>query len=100
GTHILISEFTYAEVREKLKAIREVDIVRVRGRGGSVRLYELIPDGEYKTLDWLDEFDQARQQFHAGQVAKAKAMFERLAKAVNDPVSKFYWQRIQAAKQK
>ncbi|HKQ30626.1 MAG TPA: adenylate/guanylate cyclase domain-containing protein [Burkholderiales bacterium] len=100
GTHILMSEFTYAEVRDKFKAVREVDVTRVRGRGGSVRIYELIPDGEYKTLDWLDEFDKARRYFHDGQLAKAKPLFERLVKAVGDPVSKRYLERIQAPKQK
>jgi adenylate cyclase len=101
GTHILMSEFTYAEVRGKLKAaMREVDVTRIRGRGASVRIYELIPDDEYKTLDWLEEFDKAREHFHAGQAAKAKPVFERLAKAVKDPVSKYYLERIQAPKQK
>lgn len=100
GTHILMSEFTYAEVRDKFKAVREVDVTPIRGRGASVRIYELIPDDEYKTLDWLDEFDKAREHFHAGQVAKAKPIFERLAKAVKDPVSKYYLERIQAPKQK
>jgi adenylate cyclase len=98
GTHILISEFTYADVRDKIKAVREVDVTAVRGRGASVRIYELIPDGEYKNLDWLDEFDTAREHFHAGRMAKAKPLFERLAKAIGDPVSKHYLGRIQARK--
>lgn len=95
GTHILISEFTYAQVRDHFKAVREVDVTSIRGRGATVRIYELIPEGEYKNLDWLDDFNKAREHFHADRYAKAKPIFERLAKAVNDPVSRYYLGRKQ-----
>jgi adenylate cyclase len=95
GTHILLSEFTYEQVRDRFRAVREVDITRIRGRGASVRIYELIPDGEYKNLDWLDDFEKAREHFHAGRAAKAAPIFERLVKAVKDPVSRYYLERKQ-----
>jgi adenylate cyclase len=90
GTHILITEFTYAQVRESFKDVREVDVTQVRGREAPVRVYELIPEGEYPHLDWLGDFETARAHFHAGRVAKAKPIFEQLVKAVNDPVSRYY----------
>jgi len=98
GTHILISEFTYSQVGDAFKAVREIDVTQVRGREAPVRIYELIPDGEYPNLDWLDEFEQARVHFHAGRAAKAKPIFERLARAMNDPVSRYYLGRVQAHK--
>jgi adenylate cyclase len=99
GTQILISEFTHQQAREHLRAVREVDETQVRGREQPVRLYELIPDGEYKNLDWLGDFETARAHFHAGRTAKAKPIFDKLVKAVNDPVSRYYLSRIQARKQ-
>lgn len=99
GTQILISEFTYQQAREHLKAAREIDVTQVRGREQPVRLYELIPDGEYRNLDWLGDFETARAHFHAGRAAKAKPIFDKLVKAVNDPVSRYYLSRIQARKQ-
>ncbi len=43
GTRILLSETTYALVRDEFPGLREVDQVRVRGREQPVRLYELVP---------------------------------------------------------
>ncbi len=100
GTHILMSEFTYAQVRDRFKAVREVDIAHVRGREKPVRIYELIPDGEYKNLDWLSDFETAREHFYAGRAAKAKPIFERLVKSVNDSVSRYYLKRVQERSQK
>jgi adenylate cyclase len=99
GTHILMSEFTYAQVREHFQAVREIDVTPVRGRGAPVRIYELIPDDEYSSLGWIDDFNKARELFHAGKPAKAKPLFDKLAKAVNDPVSRYYLGRMQARKQ-
>ena len=98
GTHLLISEFTYRHVRDQFKAAREIDLTQVRGRGAKVAVYELIAEGEYKNLDWLDDFNKARVHVHAGRAAKAKPIFERLVKAVNDPVSRYYLGRIRARK--
>ncbi len=101
GTHILLSEFTYAQVHNTFKDIRKVDVTQIRGRETPVGIYELIPEGEYRNLNWLDDFEQARVHFHAGRVAKAKPIFERLVKSVNDPVSRYYLARgrVQARKQ-
>jgi adenylate cyclase len=96
GTHILMSEFTYAQVRDEFRAVREVDVTPVRGRAAPVRVYELIPDGEYSSLGWIDDFNKARDLFHAGKPAKARPIFDKLVKAVNDPVSRYYLSRIQA----
>jgi adenylate cyclase len=94
GTHILLSEFTYAQVRDTFKTIREVDVTQVRGREKAVRIYELIAEGEYQKLDWLNAFKTAREHFHADRMAKAKPIFERLVKSVNDPVSRYYLESI------
>jgi adenylate cyclase len=93
GTHVLLSEFTYQQVRDAFDALREVDRVQVRGREQPVRIYELIPPGEYPSLDWLDDFARAYELLRTGDVAAAASRFERLHTAVNDPVSAYHAQR-------
>lgn len=93
GTHILLSEYTYAQVRDEFTAIREIDVSQVRGRHQPVRLYELIPEGTYPNLDWLGDFSRAYGLFHAGRVQAALPIFERLAQQLDDPVSRYYLQR-------
>jgi adenylate cyclase len=91
GTHILISEFTYQAVRERFAAqLREVDTTQVRGREKPVRLFELIPEGEYPSLDWLADYRRAYRQLGTGEVVTALQTFERLAQDVNDPVSRYH----------
>ncbi len=41
GTNIIISEYTYEKVKEKVVA-RELDLVRVKGKTQPVRIYELV----------------------------------------------------------
>ncbi len=90
GTHILLSEFSYAQVRGTFPNLREIDVALIRGRETPVRLYELIPDGVYRDLDWLGEFARAYELFHAGQREKAAAIFRTLAESIHDPVSQYY----------
>jgi adenylate cyclase len=90
GTNILVSESTYKRVRDEFRATREVDRVQVRGRARPVRLYELIPEGRYATLDWLDEYRAAYDAKRAGEVARASAAFQALHARVGDPVSAYH----------
>ncbi|PJZ69203.1 adenylate/guanylate cyclase domain-containing protein [Leptospira perolatii] len=41
GTHIIISEYTYEKVKDRIVA-RELDLVKVKGKTKPVRIYELI----------------------------------------------------------
>ncbi|MES2963534.1 MAG: adenylate/guanylate cyclase domain-containing protein [Bdellovibrionota bacterium] len=45
GTRIIISEFTYAHVKDTFYC-REVDWVRVKGKQQPVKIYELIAEGD------------------------------------------------------
>jgi adenylate cyclase len=93
GTHILLSEYTYAHVRDRLTNLREIDIAHIRGRGAQVRLYELIPDGVYSDLSWLKDFGKAYALHHGGREGEAKPIFQALAEGVRDPVSRLYLER-------
>jgi adenylate cyclase len=96
GTNILVSETTYERVRDEFRAAREVDRVRVRGRTQPVRLYELIPEGRYATLEWLDEFRAAYDAMRAGDMARASAAFQALHAQHGDPVSAYHARLRQA----
>ncbi len=69
---------------------REVDRVRVRGRAQPVRLFELIPEGKYGALDWLDEYRAAYAVMREGDGARAAGLFAALHARVGDGVSAFH----------
>ena len=95
GTHILISEFTYNQVKDEFPHTREIDVTTVRGRNEPVRLYELMLAEHYPHLDWLPEFARAYQLFRAGQRTQARTLFKKLAETYGDPVSRYYVERCQ-----
>jgi adenylate cyclase len=101
GTHILLSEFTYAQVRDEFAGqLREVDRVRVRGREQRVRVYELIPPGQYADLHWLSDFEQAYRRLEQGDADGAAAHFDRLHEAVHDPVSAYHARRCRTPRRR
>jgi adenylate cyclase len=95
GTRIIISEFTYADVKDSFTA-REVDWVRVKGKNEPVRIYELICEGK-PPADWvacLEKFNQGFQYYHARNFRDAKVCFqEALVARPGDPVSELYLER-------
>ena len=93
GTHILLSEYTYAHIRDRFQNIREIDTAHIRGRGAQVRLYELIPDGVYADLAWLKDFEKGYAQYRSGERQQAMSIFQALLEGVGDPVSRYYLTR-------
>jgi len=90
GTNILVSEYTFDQVKNEFSAAREVDRVRVRGRAQPVRLFELIPEGKYAALDWLEEYRAAYAVMREGDGARAAGLFAALHARVGDGVSAFH----------
>jgi adenylate cyclase len=90
GTSILVSEYTYEQVKDEFRNAREIDRVRVRGRTQVVGLYELIPEGRYPDLTWLGEFAAAYRLRRGGDPAGAAARFDAIAARVGDPVSAYH----------
>lgn len=97
GTRILISEFTYEQVRGEFPHVREIDITRVRGRTEPVRIYELMRAAEYSSMDWVAEYQQAYKLVRKNEPSQALLIFQYLDETVNDPVSKYYMQSCRAA---
>jgi len=100
GTHILISEFTYHQVKDEFPHAREIDVTTVRGRNEPVRLYELMLAEDYPHLDWLPEFVRAYELFRADLRTQARTIFKKLAESYNDPVSRYYVERCQTARRR
>jgi adenylate cyclase len=100
GTHILISEFTYNQVKDEFPHAREIDVTTVRGRNEPVRLYELMLAEDYPHLDWLPEFARAYELFRADLRTQARTVFKKLAETYNDPVSRYYVERCQTARRR
>jgi adenylate cyclase len=92
GTNILVSEYTFDQVKDEFTAAREVDRVRVRGRAQPVRLFELIPEGKYAALDWLEGYRVAYAVMREGDSARAAGLFAALHARVGDGVSAFHAQ--------
>ena len=93
GTHILISEFTYNQVKTEFPHIREIDNTVVRGRREPVGIYEIMLREHYVELDWIDQFHRAYHLFQAGDIDGAQTLFEAILRKVDDPVSRYYVDR-------
>jgi adenylate cyclase len=100
GTHILLSEFTYSQVKDAFPHLREIDVTTVRGRNEPVRIYELMLAEHYPHMDWLEEFVRAYELFRANRHAQARPLFQKLADTVNDPVSRYYVERCRAPRRR
>ncbi len=95
GTHILISEFTYEQVKNEFPHIREIDVTTVRGRREPVGLYEIMLEKQYDNMDWVDQFRRAYHLFQAGDIDNAQLLFEDISRTVDDPVCRYYIERCE-----
>ncbi len=97
GTHIIISQFTYIEVKDTFST-REVDRVKVKGKNEPVRIYELIAEGALQDqhLEQVETFKRGLEKYFKMQFAEALQDF--LLAAQLDPmdkVSKLYVERCE-----
>ncbi len=98
GTNIIISEFTYGEVSDRM-IVRELDMVRVKGKQDPVRIYELVGQAGQvtpQTLAWIDCFHQGLSAYRRTQWEQAIAHFERVQELKrDDPPASLYIQRCE-----
>ncbi len=95
STTILISEFTYALVKDDF-ACRKIDIVRVKGRDSPVSIYELIGRaGELDSgkLKMLDEFEEALGLYFERKFDPAMKRFSQIYSRHNDETSQVFVER-------
>ncbi len=95
GSKIIISEFTYKDVKERFVA-REIDRVRVKGKNDPVRIYELIqeePPDEKLKLKLLN-FIKAYDLYLSKKFIEAKELFKQIiVQSGSDPVCEVYIER-------
>ncbi len=78
GTRIILSQYTYARVRESF-VTRELDFIRVKGKTTPVRIYELLG-----ALEEKPKFEDLIARFEAGLVAYREAQWEKAAGIFNN----------------
>jgi len=100
GTNIVISEFTYEEVKEKL-VCRELDSVRVKGKHLPVKIYELLGDRKdaEKWEPLIRAFDAALTSYKEGRWDEAIAGFRKVQEVrPGDPPAGLYIGRCEVLK--
>jgi adenylate cyclase len=97
NVNCIVSEFTQRESKKNL-IFRELDLVRVKGRSSSVRIYELWDQAQNKdgVSEMLQKFQNARQFYLLKDWARAETLFRHvLEMRPGDGPSQLYLNRIQ-----
>jgi adenylate cyclase len=99
GAHILISEFTYAKLKDTYR-IREVDYVVVKGKTEPVAIYEVLDYHNEQTFPNIVEvvslFKNGLAKYRKRQWQQAMSLFnEALVLNPADKVCKLYLERCQ-----
>jgi adenylate cyclase len=86
-TNIIISEFTKNNLTKKFN-LRELDIVKVKGKGNATKIFEVVIDNkEYKS------YKLGLEEYRKQNLKKALELFEKEIEISNDEVSKIYAKR-------
>ncbi len=97
GTRIIISEFTYADVKNDF-ICRDLDLVRVKGKALPVKIYELVGQSQIKSdiSDCIHLFKEGYELYLAKQFPQALDKFNAaINKVPNDGPSQLYIERCQ-----
>jgi len=89
-THILISEYTY-NLLKKDYIIREIDLVRVKGKTKPVKIFEVKGFGD----EDFYEYHKALRFYRASKFKEAKELFEKLYREDNDQLYSLYIERCE-----
>jgi adenylate cyclase len=98
GTHIIISESTWSQVRDRI-ATRELDVIRVKGKENPTRIFEVLGFAPLPAVQeaMVQQFEAALRAYRAQCWAAARHCFEQaLHYASDDLPSQLYIQRCAA----
>lgn len=96
GTEIIISESTKDGIPEDNYLIRELDVVRVKGKSRPISIFEIIPDRGNKEdiKKSLEIFTDALGEYRGRNFGKAEQQFKQVLEyKPDDPVALLYIQR-------
>ena len=93
GTRTLVSEATVLQAGPAV-AVRELDQVRVKGRGHPVRVFELLGPGGMARPARVERFEAGLAQFRARRFEDALALFSQ---SPDDPPSQVFAERCRLA---
>lgn len=97
GTYLMISESTLAKLGGAV-AVRELDLVAVKGKNLPVKVYEvidLVGKASETQLAVARRFEEALRLYRDQKFAEAKRLFAELVKTHEDPPSELYVERCQ-----
>jgi adenylate cyclase len=96
GTHIIVPKFTYGDVQKHF-ILRQLDLIRVKGKTVPVKIYELMGSrGDGRLLEIAGMFEAGLAAYWEQDWVKAEKYFtEVLAKNPGDGPSKTFLSRIQ-----
>ena len=79
GTHVIISEGTYQQVKEHVVA-RELDLIRVKGKTQPVKVYELLAlaANAQQHADLVARFERGLAAYRSGEWLPAIEVFQQL----------------------
>jgi adenylate cyclase len=95
GTHIIISESTWEQVRDRI-ATRELDIIRVQGKAQPTRIFEVLGTSPLAPdrAAMMEAFEVALRAYRAQQWEDAIQAFQQVLTAVpGDRPSQLYIER-------
>ena len=75
GTTVLVSHNTYKDVEQYFEA-RLVDIVKVKGRNSSVKLYELLYDKKEADVAKVEKYQSLKKAYEKAFALYGKGLFE------------------------
>ena len=98
GTNIMISDATYEFVKDKFH-VRELDVIKVKGKTEPTKVYELISFiGDKKAEDAIEKMDlyfQGIELYRLKSFDSAHDYFKRSFEKLGDYPSKVYMQRCE-----
>ncbi|WP_028844147.1 CHASE2 domain-containing protein [Thermodesulfovibrio thiophilus] len=100
GTKIIISESSfnamesscYSEKMEQNFLIRELDLIRVKGKNKPVKIFEIIEESSSITSA-IEDFEKALHLYRKGQFKEAETLFSNIASQFNDKASILFKER-------
>ncbi len=102
GTNIIVSEMTFEKVREEFLA-RELDLVRVKGKGQPVKIFELLASRGSASADQqalAGSFHSALEEYRKRNWGKAREILQALlARFPKDGPAKLYLERCETLSQ-